>query len=93
MPEVPLCIHCRKPIDENLDQYVVTNKDTAKSRNDWLYAHAWCQDAPWDEDLEELERRMDELARKYVDTQAPEVREEFYKLAKQLEEMEKLEKQ
>jgi len=36
---------------------------------------------------------MDELARKYVDTQAPEVREEFYKLAKQLEEMEKLEKQ
>jgi len=26
MPEVPLCIHCRKPIDENADQYVVTTK-------------------------------------------------------------------
>jgi FKBP-type peptidyl-prolyl cis-trans isomerase (trigger factor) len=38
---------------------------------------------------DEIEQKMDELARKYVETQAPEVREEFYKLAKQLEEMEK----
>jgi hypothetical protein len=33
-------IPCRKPIDENSEQYVVTNKDTAKNRIDWLYAHA-----------------------------------------------------
>jgi hypothetical protein len=32
---------------------------------------------------------MDELVRKYVDTRDPEVREEIYKLATQLEEMDK----
>ena len=49
MPEIPLCIHCRKPIDQNSEDYVVTNKDQVKSLDDWLYAHALCQDAPWDD--------------------------------------------
>jgi predicted DNA-binding protein len=39
--------------------------------------------------LEEIEKRMDELASKYVETRDPEIREEIYKLAKQLEDMEK----
>jgi hypothetical protein len=26
MPEVPLCIHCKRAIDQMSDQYVVTNK-------------------------------------------------------------------
>jgi hypothetical protein len=46
MLEVPHCIHCSKPIYVNSDHYLVTNKDTAKSRNDWLYAHALCQELP-----------------------------------------------
>ena len=53
MPEIPLCIHCRRPIDQNAEQYVVINKDKVENRNDWLYAHALCQDIPWDESPEE----------------------------------------
>ena len=37
---------------------------------------------------EELKKKMDELARKYVETHDPEVREEIYRLAPQLTEME-----
>ena len=38
---------------------------------------------------EEIERRMDELARKYVETRDPEIREEIYRLGRELEKMEK----
>ena len=41
---------------------------------------------------EEIEQKMDELARKYVETHDPEIREEICSLANQLWEMEKLEK-
>jgi len=37
----------------------------------------------------ELEKQLVELARKYVETQDPEIREKVYRLASQLEEMEK----
>ena len=43
--------------------------------------------------MEEIERRMDELARKYVETHDKEIIEELYELARELEKMEKLEKQ
>jgi hypothetical protein len=69
MPEVRLCIHCRKTIDEISDQYVVTNKDTAKSRIDWLYAHAQCQDTYGDGEVNEIQSRLDESACDYVNTQ------------------------
>jgi len=36
---------------------------------------------------------MDELARKYVETHDPEIREEIYRFGLDLEKMEKLEKQ
>jgi hypothetical protein len=42
---------------------------------------------------EEIEKRMDELTRKYVETHDPEIREEIYRLGRELEKMEKLEKQ
>jgi hypothetical protein len=41
---------------------------------------------------EEIEQKMDELARKYVETHDPEIREEIYRLGRELEKMEKLEK-
>ena len=44
MPEVPICIHCRKPIRTDKDEYVVTNKDQVQYDNQWLYAHAACQE-------------------------------------------------
>ncbi len=37
---------------------------------------------------EEIEQKMDELARKYVETHAPEIREEICSLADQLWKME-----
>lgn len=37
----------------------------------------------------EIEKRMDELARKYTETQDPENSTEIYRLARQLEKMEK----
>ncbi len=42
---------------------------------------------------EEIEQKMDELARKYVATHAPEIKEEICSLAAQLWEMGKSEKQ
>ena len=38
---------------------------------------------------EEIEQKMDELARKYVETHEPEIREEIYRLGRELEKMEK----
>ena len=43
MPEVQICVHCRKPVDPDKDDYVITNKDKVKYDNQWLYAHAKCQ--------------------------------------------------
>ena len=42
---------------------------------------------------EEIEKRMDELARKYVEKRNPQIIEELYKLRLKLEQIEKLEKQ
>jgi hypothetical protein len=41
---------------------------------------------------EEIEQKMDELTRKYVETQDKEVIVELYRLAQELEKIEKLEK-
>jgi len=42
---------------------------------------------------EEMEQKMVELARKYVMTHDKQIIEELYRLARELEKMEKLEKQ
>ena len=43
MPEVPLCIYCRKPIDKEAEEYVVTNKDAVRYDSEYQYAHVECQ--------------------------------------------------
>jgi len=45
MPEVPLCIHCQKPINKQTEEYVVTNKEDQWKQENWLYAHVECQRA------------------------------------------------
>jgi hypothetical protein len=42
---------------------------------------------------DEIEKKMDELTNKYVQTRKQEIVEELYKLASELEKMDKLEKQ
>jgi hypothetical protein len=44
MPEVPICIWCRKPINKENDNYVVVNRDIARYDSEWLYAHPECQE-------------------------------------------------
>jgi hypothetical protein len=41
------------------------------------------------ESCEAIEKQVDKLARKYVETHDPEIVEELYRLARQLEKMEK----
>jgi hypothetical protein len=43
MPEVPMCIHCSKPIDIQAEEYVVTNKHLEYKSEKWCYAHVECQ--------------------------------------------------
>ena len=42
---------------------------------------------------EEMDRRMDDLAREYLETHNPEIQKELYRLSRELEKMEKVEKQ
>ena len=42
---------------------------------------------------QEIEQKMDELAREYHDTHDPEIREQIYELGRELEKVEKSEKQ
>ena len=42
---------------------------------------------------QQIKRRLDELTRKYVETHDKEIVQELYQLARELEKMEKLEKQ
>ena len=43
MPEVPMCVVCRKPIDLKAEDYLILNKDQVKDESQWHYAHAECQ--------------------------------------------------
>jgi hypothetical protein len=43
MPDGPICIHCRKPIDTERDDYVVINKDPDQYDTPGFYAHRQCQ--------------------------------------------------
>jgi hypothetical protein len=42
---------------------------------------------------QEIQQKMDELAREYCDTHDPEIREQIYELGRELEKVEKSEKQ
>jgi len=41
-PEVFLCRECHERVDLNQHEYVVTNRDTARTRHNRLYAHFAC---------------------------------------------------
>lgn len=43
MPELPICIYCRKPVHQDDEDYVVPNKEEEPYRESaWKYAHAKC---------------------------------------------------
>ena len=41
-PEILLCTECRERVDLDRHEYVVTNRDTARTRHNRLYAHLGC---------------------------------------------------
>jgi hypothetical protein len=41
-PEVLLCSECHEPVDLEQHEYVVTNRETAPTRDNRLYAHFNC---------------------------------------------------
>lgn len=41
-PEILLCPECHERVDLEQDEYVVTNRDTARTRHNRLYAHFRC---------------------------------------------------
>ena len=41
-PEVFLCPECHERVDLDQHEYVVTNRDTARTRHNRLYAHFGC---------------------------------------------------
>ena len=43
MPNPPICIHCRKPIDTERDDYVVINKDPDRYDTPGFFAHRTCE--------------------------------------------------
>jgi hypothetical protein len=60
-------------------------KDTAKGECSALFVEKMTR--------QEIEKQMDELARKYVETHDRKIVDELYELARELEKMDKLERQ
>jgi hypothetical protein len=68
MPEVLLCQDCRGRLDPDKDEYVVPNRATAKTKAQWVYAHATCAEGSGgfaasmkeksDAEMEALHKRM-----------------------------------
>jgi hypothetical protein len=42
MPLVWVCTDCKKPINEEKEDYYVTNKQSAQNKDQWMYAHLEC---------------------------------------------------
>ena len=64
-PEILLCTECREPVDLDQHEYVVTNRDTARTRHNRLYAHLGCVRGPGqpvqdvsDTEVEAIHRRI-----------------------------------
>lgn len=47
MPEQQICLHCKKPIDMENDNYVIPNKydhnDLQTDPDTWRFAHSKCE--------------------------------------------------
>jgi hypothetical protein len=64
-PEVLLCSECHERVDLDQHDYVVTNRDTARTPHNRLYAHLACARGPGrpvqdmsDNEIEAVYRRM-----------------------------------
>ena len=42
MGEIFLCQECHQRVDLATDEYVVSNKATARTKSQWVYSHAKC---------------------------------------------------
>ena len=42
MPLVSICTKCKQPINEEKEDYYVTNKAAAQNKDQWTFAHIEC---------------------------------------------------
>jgi hypothetical protein len=74
---------------EKIARYDLATYQCSLGHRSYILLEPRSKTRPSDRARQEIEQKIDELARKYVDTRDPEMRQEIYKLATQLEEMEK----
>ena len=74
---------------EKIARYDLATYQCSLGHRSYILLEPRSKARPSDVAREEIEQKMDELTRKYTETRDPEIREEIYRLGRQLEKMEK----
>jgi hypothetical protein len=74
---------------EKIARYDLATYQCSLGHRSYILLEPQSKARPSDMAREEIEEKMDELARKYTETRDPEIREEIYRLGRELEKMEK----
>ena len=74
---------------EKIARYDLATYQCSLGHRSYILLEPRSKAGPYDMAREGIEQKMDELARKYTETRDPEIREEIYRLGRELEKMEK----
>jgi predicted AlkP superfamily phosphohydrolase/phosphomutase len=74
---------------EKIARYDLATYQCSLGHRSYILLEPRSRARPSDVAREAIEQKMDELTRKYTETRDPEIREEIYRLGRQLEKMEK----
>jgi hypothetical protein len=74
---------------EKIARYDLATYQCSRGHRTLLLLEPRSKGKPYDRARQEIEQKMNELARKYVETRDPEITEEIYRLGRELEGMEK----
>ena len=72
---------------EKIARYDLATYQCSLGHRSYILLEPRSKARPSDVAREEIEQKMDELARKYTETRDPEIREEIYRLGPELEKM------
>src|SRR5512132_462467 len=74
---------------EKIARYDLATYQCSLGHRSYILLEPRSKARPYDMAREEIEQKMNELARKYVETRDPEIRDEIYRLGRELEKMDK----
>jgi predicted AlkP superfamily phosphohydrolase/phosphomutase len=74
---------------EKIARYDLATYQCSLGHRSYILLEPRSKARPSDVAREEIEQKMDELTRKYTETRHPEIREEIYRLGRELEKMAK----